>query len=116
MTIENIKKEFDYEGKSEQWQQGFDTLIECLPDLIKEKNILDKDSLQKEQKSCRRLKDLLDAEIPVIEKHLETHKWLRQIPDTSQGMIDFIEQYGWLMRDMYCHSACPDRINCSKIL
>jgi hypothetical protein len=116
MTIEQIKKEFDYEGKPEQWRLGFDTLLKCLPDVIRANNVVEKNLFQKEQKSCSRLKDLLDAEIPIIEKHLETHKWLRQISDPSQGIIDFIEQYGWLMRDMYCHSACPDGINCSKIL
>ncbi len=115
MTIERFKEELGYESKPELWQKGFDALLERLAELIKESDIRDKKGLQNERQSCRRLKELLDAEIPIIIKHLETHKWLRQIPDASQGMIDFIEQYGWLMRDMYCHSACPDRSTCGKI-
>lgn len=111
--IEKIKQEFGYDGKPKQWQQGFDALLRHLPDIIKENEFADlKDFAQSQQKSCHRIKELLNVEVPVIKKHLEAHKWFRHIPDESKGMIDFIEQYGWIMKDIFC-SVCPDKNTCT---
>ena len=62
--------------------------------------------------SCRQLKKLLKAEKKVIKDHLDEHKWFNHIPDENVGMIDFIVKYGWIMREMYCGFACPDRSDC----
>lgn len=68
----------------------------------------DPDSIQQ----CVHLRELLDAEISVIRKHLSRHKWFRHIPDDDEGLRDFIARYGWIMREMYCGFACPDRDKC----
>jgi hypothetical protein len=64
-------------------------------------------------RDCKQLKALLKAEMKVIKDHLEEHKWFQHIENENHGMIDFIEKYGWIMREMYCGYACPDRINCA---
>lgn len=115
MMAQRLRQEFDYDQQSEQWRPGFDTVLECVPEFVTAKVILQRDILQKEKQSCSRLKELLDAEIPIIVKHLETHRWLRHSSDASHGMINVLEQHGWLMRDMYCSTACPDRSRCDKI-
>jgi len=62
--------------------------------------------------SCKRLNDLLKAERKVISDHIAEHKWFQHITDENDGIIDFIEKYGWLMREMYCGYACVDREGC----
>lgn len=63
-------------------------------------------------KECRHLSKLLKAEIKIMRDHISEHKWFNHIEDENKGMIDFIEKYGWLMREMYCGFACPERENC----
>jgi hypothetical protein len=36
MNFSKIRKEFGYDGKSKQWQQGFDSLAGHIEDLLKE--------------------------------------------------------------------------------
>jgi hypothetical protein len=62
--------------------------------------------------SCPKLNELLNAEIEVIKRHLDEHKWFQHIVDDSDGAIDFIEKYGWLMREMYCSYCCPMKGHC----
>lgn len=62
--------------------------------------------------NCVKLNLFLQVEREIIEKHIETHKWFRQISDYNQGVADFIENYGWLMREMYCRHICPSREDC----
>lgn len=61
---------------------------------------------------CEHLRELLDAETEVIKKHLANHKWFNHINDENEGIIDFVQKYGWIMREMYCHYACPDKDRC----
>lgn len=63
-------------------------------------------------RDCKQLKKLLTAETKVIKEHLAEHKWFQHIPDENSGVIDFVEKYGWIMREMYCGYACPDRFEC----
>jgi hypothetical protein len=63
--------------------------------------------------ACEQLADLLKIQEVIIRRHIDVHKWLRHIPDQEQGMIDFIETYGWLLREMYCGHVCSKRIGCS---
>ena len=62
--------------------------------------------------ACNHLSDLLKIQEAVIRKNLDTHKWLRHISDKEQGMIDFIETYGWILREMYCGYMCATRNEC----
>ena len=67
------------------------------------------------QKPCHKLTDLLQAETEVIKRHLQHHKWYQHITDENQGVIDFGEKYGWIMREMYCGYACPERSTCGYL-
>jgi hypothetical protein len=62
---------------------------------------------------CAHLDELLKCEVDIIKRHLERHKWYNAIPDEAEGISDFIKRYGWLMRELYCGYACPDRNNCN---
>ena len=62
--------------------------------------------------ACDHLSDLLKIQEDIIRKNLDAHKWLRHIPDREQGMIDFIETYGWILREIYCGHVCPTRDKC----
>ena len=64
-------------------------------------------------KHCIHVRELLDAEISVIKKHIDRHKWFRHILDDNIGMNDFIKEYGWIMREMYCCFICKDRDHCA---
>jgi hypothetical protein len=61
---------------------------------------------------CEHLKELLDAEISIIKKHLDNHKWCNHIPDDNYGIQDFVNKYGWLMREFYCGFVCEHRETC----
>jgi hypothetical protein len=61
---------------------------------------------------CEHLQEFLDCELGVIKRHLARHKWFNAIPDEGEGIADFIRKYGWLMRELYCGYACPDRDKC----
>ena len=62
--------------------------------------------------NCEHLCEFLNAEIEVISKHIANHKWFNHISDEDEGIIDFIQKYGWLMREMYCNYICIDRNEC----
>jgi hypothetical protein len=62
--------------------------------------------------SCTKLTELLKAEKSIIKRHVKEHKWYRKIPDETIGVIDFIKEFGWLMREMYCDNVCPERETC----
>ena len=61
---------------------------------------------------CDKLDEFMKAQISVIEKHIGAHKWFQHIPDKEAGVKDFIEKYGWLIREMYCGYACPNKDKC----
>ena len=61
---------------------------------------------------CKHLQDFLRCETKLIRKHLDRHKWFQGIPDEGEGIRDFIEKYGWLIRELYCGYVCSERSNC----
>lgn len=61
---------------------------------------------------CEHLREFLDLELDVIKRHLDEHKWFRHITDENDGVKDFIESYGWLIREIYCVAICVDRDIC----
>jgi hypothetical protein len=62
--------------------------------------------------TCTKLSDLLKAQKKIIKRHIREHKWFKQISDENIGIVDFINQYGWLMREMYCDNICCNKENC----
>lgn len=61
---------------------------------------------------CDHLIALMQVERSIITKHIDKHKWCRKIPDYNSGVADFIENYGWLMREMFCGHVCEHRQDC----
>ena len=61
---------------------------------------------------CKHLKEILDAQIDLIERHVDQHKWFHQIENKEEAVRDFIEKYGFIMREFYCSRICEDRFNC----
>ena len=64
------------------------------------------------QTECRRLKEIIEAQIDIIERHVDDHKWFQQIEDRNEAIKDFIEKYGFIMREFYCSRMCEERFNC----
>jgi len=67
-------------------------------------------------KHCTRVGDLTKAEIDVIKSHLEKHKWYRGIQNDEEALMSFNEEFGPILRDMYCRYGCPDREDCEVML
>ena len=61
---------------------------------------------------CISVKTILDVEKAIIQKHIDEHKWFQQIPDYNDGVVDFVNRYGWLMRELYCGYVCEIRHDC----
>ncbi len=61
---------------------------------------------------CQCLMDFLKAQREIISRHLDEHKWLRHIEDKNEAASSFINDYGWLMREMYCTKICGKRDIC----
>lgn len=48
----------------------------------------------------------------VVSKHLEEHKYLRSMGDKQEALGSFINDYGWLIRELYCTRICEHRNEC----
>ena len=48
----------------------------------------------------------------VVKKHLDEHKYLRKIEDKEEALDSFINDYGWLIRELYCTRICEHSENC----
>lgn len=64
-------------------------------------------------RKCIHLGEFLRVERDIIQKHIDQHKWCRSIPDYNEGVADFIDEFGWLMREMYCGHVCQCRCDCA---
>lgn len=65
------------------------------------------------EQKCTHLKDLLDTEMAVIRRHLDEHIFLRKLNDRTEAIHSFIQDYGWLMRELYCAHICAKRAHCA---
>jgi hypothetical protein len=54
----------------------------------------------------------MKTQMDVIKKHLDEHKYLRQIEDREEALSSFINDYGWLIRELYCTRICEVRGTC----
>lgn len=61
---------------------------------------------------CERVKEfnLLQKEIMI--KHLSKHKWYRHIENDNEAIFSFINEFGGLMREVYCRT-CPLKEDCA---
>jgi len=62
--------------------------------------------------SCQHLKDFMKTQLEVIARHLDEHKYLRNIQGREEAVASFIQDYGWLMREMYCTKICKLQDGC----
>jgi hypothetical protein len=62
--------------------------------------------------SCQRLSDFMKTEMEVIQKHLDEHKYLRGMDDKGAALASFINDYGWLIRELYCTKICDQKNIC----
>jgi hypothetical protein len=58
----------------------------------------------------------MKAQMDVVSKHLDEHKYLRNMNDKEEALGSFIKDYGWLIREMYCVSICGKRNECEIAL
>jgi hypothetical protein len=61
---------------------------------------------------CIHLKDFMFTQYKVVGRHIDKHKYFQHIPDKTVAIQDFIKKYGWIMREIYCASGCPDYDHC----
>jgi hypothetical protein len=61
---------------------------------------------------CTHLRDLNAAQIVVIRRHIDEHKWFQHIADEEDAKLDFIEKFRWIMREVYCGFICCERFDC----
>jgi hypothetical protein len=61
---------------------------------------------------CRCLREFIDAEVALIERHIDKHKWFQHIDNKDEAIADFITKYGWIMRECYCKYKCPYSEEC----
>jgi hypothetical protein len=54
---------------------------------------------------CHEFQQLMKAQLEVMRKHLPRHKWFRHLGSEEEAAMNFVKEYGWIMREMYC-SAC----------
>ena len=69
-------------------------------------------NLEMKEVSCQRLSEFMKAQLEVVRKHLDEHKYLRRIEDSNEALDSFIKDYGWLIREMYCSKICSVREGC----
>lgn len=62
---------------------------------------------------CEFVKGVMKAQRQIIKKHIKAHQWYRNIPNKEEAVTDFIKEFGWLMREMYCGHCCPHRDKCA---
>ena len=62
---------------------------------------------------CTELRELSKVQKRIIERHIEEHKWFLHIADRQEAIRDFIEKFGWIMRELYCGYICTTRLECS---
>ncbi len=64
--------------------------------------------------TCVHLADFLNTEMAIIRRHLDEHIFLRHLSDKNEAIQSFINDYGWLMRELYCTKICPAKDQCKR--
>lgn len=54
----------------------------------------------------------MKTQLEIVKKHLDEHKYLRRISDRNEALDSFINDYGWLIRELYCTHICEVRHGC----
>ena len=62
---------------------------------------------------CEKLQEILEIQLEIINRHIDKHKWFQKIESKDEAVRDFIEKYGFIMREFYCSRVCEKRFDCS---
>jgi len=62
--------------------------------------------------TCSHFRDFMKEQVDLMKRHVDRHKFYRGIPDRTQAEIDFIDNFGGLLREMYCDTACSEHEQC----
>lgn len=62
---------------------------------------------------CLHLTAFMKTQMDVIQKHLDEHKFLRQMESSDEALESFIHDYGWLIRELYCTRICEFAKGCA---
>jgi len=63
-------------------------------------------------RQCKHLQEILEAQKDIIERHIDQHQWFQHIENRNAAICDFIEKYGFIMREFYCSRVCVSRFDC----
>lgn len=63
-------------------------------------------------RECKHLRRILDSQKDIIDRHVDQHKWFQHIENRDAAICDFIEKYGFIMREFYCSRICEERFEC----
>ena len=63
--------------------------------------------------SCNHLKEFIEEQKKIIGRHLDKHKWYQHIDNKEKALQDFVDKYAWIIREMYCDAACPEKSKCA---
>jgi hypothetical protein len=63
-------------------------------------------------RACKHLQEILEAQKDIIERHIDQHKWFMQTGNRNAAICDFVEKYGFIMREFYCSRVCVSRFEC----
>lgn len=61
---------------------------------------------------CINVSELNQAQLEIVETHLDRHMEFRGIKDRTQAAQSFIAEFGWLMREMFCRYGCRFNTYC----
>ena len=67
------------------------------------------------KEACEKVPKIVSAEMKIIKKHLEKHKYYHHLKNDNDGIMDFAKQYAWVMREAYCHLICENKKTCKVI-
>lgn len=56
--------------------------------------------------TCTHLEDEVKIVEWVMKKHLDRYKWFRGIANKTEAEIKFVQEYAFLIRDIYCEFCC----------
>jgi len=65
-----------------------------------------------EAPKCKHLLPFAEAQLRIINKHLGDHKWFQHIENENKAVADFIDKFGWVMREFFCGYCCEHRFDC----
>lgn len=61
---------------------------------------------------CRHLDTLLESQADIISRHMARHMWFKHIVNRDEALRDFVNEFGWVMRELYCGQLCAERLSC----